>query len=366
MALGEILKQKRLERGWTKENIAERTHMLVRSIEALETENFKRIPAPIYGRGFIKQYCRLLDIDPQPLIDEYMQTVDSTYMPARTVTRPAVNDLPSRPPEPIHTGAHRILPPQKDEQPIISTTHKLVEPAEATYTSVPKPEGARTSPTVHAPLRREPSPPPPVRQEIPLPNSANTSDFAGADAAPRLTPEQISRLTGDAPVADAPAADADTSGQEPHRDLFAPTPKRPHKDVRPSSPSYPRRDPNASIFGPQHPVEDPPSPQLTFLRDLFGSIRNSITGIFRPRVRRIRAGEAAPLMTRALILRSLSTLGILIALTLLVFAFRFVFRASTNAETEAPLSTPSTTSTPVDSSYHPRPVDTPPMPFFAK
>ena len=75
MALGEILKQKRLARNWTREYVAERTHLMARVIEALETENFRKIPAPVYGRGFIRQYCALLEIDPQPLLDEYAAAV---------------------------------------------------------------------------------------------------------------------------------------------------------------------------------------------------------------------------------------------------------------------------------------------------
>ena len=56
MALGEILKQKRLERNFTKEYISDRTHMMAATIEALESEDFAKIPAPLYGRGFIKTY----------------------------------------------------------------------------------------------------------------------------------------------------------------------------------------------------------------------------------------------------------------------------------------------------------------------
>ena len=47
MAFGEILKQKRLELGWTKEYVSERTHLMVRNIDAMESESFKKLPAPI-------------------------------------------------------------------------------------------------------------------------------------------------------------------------------------------------------------------------------------------------------------------------------------------------------------------------------
>ena len=66
--------------------VAERTHLMARVIEALETENFKKIPAPVYGRGFIRQYCALLELDPQPLLDEYAAICSGAARP--TTVRP--------------------------------------------------------------------------------------------------------------------------------------------------------------------------------------------------------------------------------------------------------------------------------------
>lgn len=82
MAFGEILKQARLDRGWTKVYVSERTHMMMKTIDALEMEDLKKIPAPIYGRGFIRQYATLLKLDVEPLIEDYMRCVsDETYKP---------------------------------------------------------------------------------------------------------------------------------------------------------------------------------------------------------------------------------------------------------------------------------------------
>lgn len=70
---GETLRNKRVEKGLTISDIANTTHMLVQQVEALEKEDFSKIAAPIYGRGFVKLYCEAVGIeDPKPFIDEFM------------------------------------------------------------------------------------------------------------------------------------------------------------------------------------------------------------------------------------------------------------------------------------------------------
>ena len=82
MAFGEILKNARLQRGLTPADVAESTHLLVQVVEDLEREQFSRVAAPIYGRGFIKLYAELLELDPEPLIREFMDLYTGARVPA--------------------------------------------------------------------------------------------------------------------------------------------------------------------------------------------------------------------------------------------------------------------------------------------
>ena len=50
---GKTLRAAREAKGLTTGQIAERTHMMVQTVEGLENENFSKIVAPIYGRGFV-------------------------------------------------------------------------------------------------------------------------------------------------------------------------------------------------------------------------------------------------------------------------------------------------------------------------
>ncbi len=52
MAFGEVLRNARVQRGLTPSDVAESTHLLVQIVEDLEREDFRRVAAPIYGRGY--------------------------------------------------------------------------------------------------------------------------------------------------------------------------------------------------------------------------------------------------------------------------------------------------------------------------
>ncbi|MEI7902852.1 MAG: helix-turn-helix domain-containing protein [bacterium] len=100
MALGEILKNARVQRGLTPSDVAESTHLLVQIVEDLEREDFRRVAALIYGRGFIKLYAELLELDPEPLVREFMDLYTGSRVPAvRTKkvdaqTEPALESAP--------------------------------------------------------------------------------------------------------------------------------------------------------------------------------------------------------------------------------------------------------------------------------
>lgn len=55
--------------------------MMVQVVEDLEREDFRRVAAPIYGRGFIKLYADYLGLDPEPLIQEFMEIYTGSRPP---------------------------------------------------------------------------------------------------------------------------------------------------------------------------------------------------------------------------------------------------------------------------------------------
>jgi transcriptional regulator with XRE-family HTH domain len=82
MALGETLRLAREAMDLSASEVAAGTNMKVQLIQELETEDFSRMVAPIYGRGFIKLYAEYVNLDPEPLIGEYMSVVQAEKNPA--------------------------------------------------------------------------------------------------------------------------------------------------------------------------------------------------------------------------------------------------------------------------------------------
>lgn len=68
--IGETLRSAREHRGLTIEQVAQDTRISARFLEALETERFDELPAPVYVRGFLRSYANYLKVDAQPLLDQ--------------------------------------------------------------------------------------------------------------------------------------------------------------------------------------------------------------------------------------------------------------------------------------------------------
>jgi len=104
MSLGKTLRNAREERGLSPTDVAEQTNMMVQIVEELENEDFHRIAAPIYGRGFLKLYADLLGIDPKPLIEEFMDISTGKIVPElrkRDLERPEVHEKTVRKSAPV-------------------------------------------------------------------------------------------------------------------------------------------------------------------------------------------------------------------------------------------------------------------------
>lgn len=71
LLLGNLLKDKRTSLGLSIEQAAGETHIPPDYLEALEKEQFDRIPGEGYIKGFLRTYSGYLELDPDPVIDAY-------------------------------------------------------------------------------------------------------------------------------------------------------------------------------------------------------------------------------------------------------------------------------------------------------
>jgi transcriptional regulator with XRE-family HTH domain len=76
MAIGPTLQEARLKKQLTPSQVAEMTRMKVQLVEDLENDDFHRIAATIYGKGFIKLFAECVGLDPKPLITDYVRSVE--------------------------------------------------------------------------------------------------------------------------------------------------------------------------------------------------------------------------------------------------------------------------------------------------
>jgi cytoskeletal protein RodZ len=66
--LGKTLAQARVARGLTLEDCERDTRVSKRYLDALEREDWKVFPAPVYSRAFLRTYAQYLGLDPAELM----------------------------------------------------------------------------------------------------------------------------------------------------------------------------------------------------------------------------------------------------------------------------------------------------------
>lgn len=79
MTLGQVLKSKRLELGKSIEQIATATRIHVKVLSALEEDQYGQLPARAFTRGFIISYCKALQINPEEILRDYHDFLESKY-----------------------------------------------------------------------------------------------------------------------------------------------------------------------------------------------------------------------------------------------------------------------------------------------
>jgi len=90
---GEKLKRAREALGLTPADVAAKLKLGTRQIEALEAEDLANLPGEVFTRGFIRNYARLVEIDPEQLI----VPVDIHAAVAETITAPSEGVIFSSP-----------------------------------------------------------------------------------------------------------------------------------------------------------------------------------------------------------------------------------------------------------------------------
>ncbi len=66
--IGEELRRERVRQGLTLDDVVVRTRVSLRSLEAIESDAFDRLPGTVFARNFVRLYAADLALDPEPLL----------------------------------------------------------------------------------------------------------------------------------------------------------------------------------------------------------------------------------------------------------------------------------------------------------
>src|SRR5699024_6025442 len=71
MEIGELLKEAREEKGYTLDNIQEKTKIQKRYLVAIEQGDFKEMTGKFYARDFISEYAEVVELDPDVVLTDF-------------------------------------------------------------------------------------------------------------------------------------------------------------------------------------------------------------------------------------------------------------------------------------------------------
>ncbi len=69
--IGAYLRELRVKRGLSVDELARMTRVAPRYLEALESDAFKDLPAPVFTRGFIRAYCQAVGAPPEEALARF-------------------------------------------------------------------------------------------------------------------------------------------------------------------------------------------------------------------------------------------------------------------------------------------------------
>lgn len=209
--LGAMLRAERERQGLSVEDVADKIKISRGCVTAIEDGNQSVLPHPVYAKGFIKNYARLLGVDQE----EFSRQLASVY-PAEEASPlghvPLVKDIPDDPGSPPSRNRTRVpLGPAGLALAVVVVVaglgwylyaHVFARSGEVTEKAAPVATEAKSSP---APTETPAAPVPVVPPQTPQ-DAAPAPAQPAAEAAPAATPPETATKLPPAPAPKAQAA----------------------------------------------------------------------------------------------------------------------------------------------------------------
>jgi cytoskeleton protein RodZ len=99
-SFGDWLRRQREMREINLRDIAERTKISFRYLEAMEADRFDLLPAPIFAKGFLREYARYVGLSPDDVVNHYL----SVHSPEELTGDPKDDTKVRSKPKPVDPG----------------------------------------------------------------------------------------------------------------------------------------------------------------------------------------------------------------------------------------------------------------------
>jgi cytoskeleton protein RodZ len=174
---GKLLADLRAERKLSVADVAQRLKYGVRQIEALEAEEFDRLPGATFVRGMVRGYAKLLETDPDPILG----ALDQHYVPGEVDL-----DLRDRGIPFAKSGKHGT----KIYLVLLLVVLAILGGVlyEWHWGSLPWSKFTASAPAAQKPVKPQPAPAPAVQREEPKPPVAPAAVQAPPVTAPAAVP----------------------------------------------------------------------------------------------------------------------------------------------------------------------------------
>jgi cytoskeleton protein RodZ len=80
-SIGEALRRERQKRNLPLDQVSRELKISTRFLEAIEQENFDRLPGGVFAKSFVRQYARMLDLDEDEAAAEVQRTLAPSSLP---------------------------------------------------------------------------------------------------------------------------------------------------------------------------------------------------------------------------------------------------------------------------------------------